>query len=62
VATSHVHIRGADSRIHHLKVPNGDIWHAVVRDDVLGIAMPMDVRFDQGSNAWIWEMGHYRRG
>jgi hypothetical protein len=43
-------------------VPNGDIWHAVVRDDALRISMPVDVRFDQGRNASAWELGTYRRG
>jgi hypothetical protein len=33
------------------KVPNGDVWHAVVREDGLGISMPMYAPFDQGGNA-----------
>jgi hypothetical protein len=42
-------------------VPNGDGWHAVVREDEMGISMPMYVRFDQGRDAWAWEMGNYPR-
>jgi hypothetical protein len=44
------------------KVPNGNIWHAAVRDDALGLSMPVFLRYDQARKAWAWEMGNYRQG